>query len=117
VLGSFVGCPFVSAFSLCCRRWGWFVMDAVFVLDCKLLARLLASRLATCVVVFPFYASADARWCARRLLCRKLVPFCSFEIVVAIFVVLVSVRCVLWCVGCLKGAVVWLVGGPKLWGS
>jgi len=76
------------------------------------LAGLLASRFALCVVVFHVYASGDARWCARRLACRKLVPFCSFKIVVAIFVVLVSMRCVLWCVGWVEGAVGWFGGGP-----
>jgi len=30
VLGCFVACPFVSASSLCCRRWGWFFMLALF---------------------------------------------------------------------------------------
>jgi len=29
VLGCFVACPFVSAFSQCCRRWSWFVMDVL----------------------------------------------------------------------------------------
>jgi len=90
---------------------------SIFVLECKLLARLLSSRLSARVVGFHIYASADASLCARRLACRKLVPFCSFKIVVAIFVVLVSVGCVLWCVGCLEGAVGWLVGGTKVSGS
>jgi len=74
-------------------------MDAVFfVSECKLLARGISSRLALCVVVFHIYASADARWCARRLACRLFGLFVC-GVLLRFFVVFVSVRFVLFCGG------------------
>jgi len=76
----------------------------VFILECKLLARLLTSRLALYVVVFHIYASADASLCTRWLACRLLVLFVCLRLL-QFFVVFVSVRCVLC------GVIFWMFEG------
>jgi len=110
VLGCFAACPFVSALSWCCVRSGWFVMDAVLFFKSNFLAReRSSSSLAPCVVAFHVYASADARWCARRLAFWTLVPFCLFKVVVIFCGSCFGALCVVVCwmfEGCS-----WLVGG------
>jgi len=80
-----------------------------FVLEFKWLARLLASRLALCVVFFHIYACVDAGLCALRPACRKLAPFCSFIVVAFFCGFCFGSLCVVVCWMC--GGCSWLVGG------
>jgi len=90
---------------------------AIFVLECKLLARERSSRFALCVVVFHIHASADASLYARRLACMKLVPFCSFKVVAIFCGSCFGVLCVVVC--WMFEVCSWLVGwgGTKVSGS
>jgi len=109
VLGCFVACPFVSVFSLCCVRWSWVVMDALFLFWSASCCPGYSRLDWPCVLWFHIYAAADARWCARRLAYRTLVPFCSFKVVVIFCGSCFGALCVVVCWMC--GGSSWLVGG------